>query len=309
LDDEAGVGTVLWQAVQLGVRGLRIPIQFALAAALFVVLVGGSILFGKQTYAPHYVLRVVETDRDPSSLPRPRRELAEYVQQAVFTSKPLFELIRRYQLYPSLSVKNPRAALDAFREDVEVRVYRNYFVEERSAGGAPRSVRLSVGYHAQDPNIATQVTRDLGALIVAHEVAMRRDQSAAAASYARHEVAGWSQVYLSRTREIQLKRAEIERVGQGDAQRQVELISLLGSQAHLLQQRDQSQKRQATLALDAALEGRGLGMSFDVVDDASLSTGPEQRKIKLMLGGASLLIGLPLVAMAVGAFNPSSGRV
>jgi len=46
LDDEAGVGTVLWQAVQLGVRGLRIPIQFALAAALFVVLVGGSILFG-----------------------------------------------------------------------------------------------------------------------------------------------------------------------------------------------------------------------------------------------------------------------
>ena len=68
-------------------------------------------------HAPRFVLRVVEANRDPSSMPRLKGELGEYVRQAVFTSGPLFELIRRHGLYPKLMRQNSRAALDSFRED------------------------------------------------------------------------------------------------------------------------------------------------------------------------------------------------
>jgi hypothetical protein len=308
IDDEPRAGVYVRQAVALLLRGLKRPARLLVAAALFIAIVVGTTLFARRTYAPHYVLRVVETDRDPSNLPRPRRQLADYVREGVFTSKPLLELIHRYGLYSSLSQKNPRAALDSFREDIDVEVYRNYFVEERSADTPARSARLSVSYSGPSRDVAVGVTRDLGSLIVQHEIAMRRAQAARAAEYAKREVELAQQVLLSRRAAMTSKRAEIVRAAGREPKLQVELVSLLVSLGALERRQDESERRQATLSLGASLEKRGLGMSFEVVDDASLSTGSEERNTQMMLGGMSLIFGLPLVAMAVGAFDPKRGR-
>jgi hypothetical protein len=308
VDDEPRAGAYVRQAVALLLRGLNRPTRLLVAAALFTAIVVGATAFAKRTYAPHYVLRVVETDRDPESLPRPRRQLADYVRQGVFTSKPLLELIHRYGLYSSLSQKNPRAALDSFREDIDIEVYRNYFVEERSADTPPRSARLSVSYSGPSRDVAVGVTRDLGALIVQHEIAVRRDQSARAAEYAKREVDLAREALLSRRAAMTSKRAEFEQAAGREPKLQVELVSLLVSLGALERRQDESERRQATLSLGASLEGSGLGMSFEVVDDASLSTGSEERNTQMMLGGMSLIFGLPLVAMAVGAFDTKRGR-
>jgi hypothetical protein len=308
IDEEPRAAVYVRQAIELFLRGSRRPMRLLVAASLFIAIVVGATAFARRTYAPHYVLRVVETDRDRSSLPRPPRQLAEYVREGVFTSKPLLELVHRYGLYPGLSRKNPRAALDSFREDIDVDVYRNYFVEERSADAPPRSARLSVSYSGPSRDIAVGVTRDLGSLIVQHETAMRRAQAAGAAAYAKREVDLAQRALVSRRAELASKRAEIERAAGLEPKLQVELVSLLVSLDGLERRQDESERRQAVLALGAAFEGSGLGMSFEVADDASLSTGSEERNTQMMLGGLSLIFGLPLVAMAVGAFDTKRGR-
>jgi len=65
---------------------------------------------------------------------------------------------------------------------------------------------------------------------------------------------------------------------------------------------------QTTLALGAAFEQRGVGMVFEVVDDPSLPTDTEAQTTRAILASAAFVFGLPLLAIAVGAFSPSRDR-
>jgi hypothetical protein len=276
--------------------------------AILATLIATLLFFDRRSYSPNYVLRVVETGRDPTDLPRPRRQLAEYVKTAVFTSGRLLELVRKYDLYPSLLRKSPRAALESFREDIEIDVYKNYFVEERSATSAPRSARLSIRYKNSNQDVAVSVTRELGSLVVGHERTMRSEQSARVAEVARREVVARRAVIEARRIELASKRAQIERNKERDPGLEVELADLTASAAALELRQDQAEKREAQLAVGAALEGQGLGLNFEVVNDGALPTRSERAQTDLLLVGASLLFGLPLVVVAVGAFDPKKGR-
>lgn len=308
IDDEPKASASVRQAAELFVAGVRRPVALAISVASLVALVAGAVSFSKHWYAPTYVLRVVEPEHDLGATPRPRRQLADYVRQGVFTSAPLLDVIQRHGLYPSLAHKNPRAALDSFREDIDVEVYQNYFVEERSVGSAPRSARLRVSYHNSNPEVAVSVTRDLGELIVEHEISVRQKQASRAAERAQEEVDAARQALAIRRSEVAVKRSELDRVSVVEPQRQVEFVGLLGSLPALELRQDASERREASLALGAALERRGIGMSFAVVDDASLDSGAGARNVQIVLALASLAFGLPLVTMAVGAFAPKKGR-
>jgi hypothetical protein len=307
LDDEQRPLAYVRQAARLVMFGVKRPLAFVVTAALFAALVVGAAWFSKRSYAPSVVLRMVEADRAPTAMPAPRRQLAEFVRQGVFTSEPLLGLIRQYGLYPSLAKKNPRAALESFREDIEIEVYDNYFLEERPLGAAPRSARLSVSFRGPNPQVAVDVTRALAALIVDHEIAARRDQSARALDRAKREVDAAEQALARRRATIAESRAKGEQAPDREAFRRVELLGLLGSIPTLERQRDAAEQRAARLALGAALESRGLGMSFEIVDDGALSTATERRDKRIYLATISLILGLPLVAMAVGAFDPKRG--
>src|ERR1041384_1873106 len=146
LEQEATLRDGFRQAGRLFVRGLKRPgLTIALAVAI-----GAALIAPRNGYAPRLLLRVVEADRDPTSMPQPKRKLREYVRQALLTSDKLVPLIRRYGLYPSLARRNMRAALESFREDIDVDVYQNYFVEQRTPGAAPRSARVAVSYRGSD---------------------------------------------------------------------------------------------------------------------------------------------------------------
>jgi hypothetical protein len=59
------------------------------------------------------------------------------------------------------------------------------------------------------------------------------------------------------------------------------------------------------MELGAAWERRGIGLNFQVVDDGSLPGRAARARAAAWAGVATLLSGLPLLAIAVGAFLPT----
>ncbi len=304
LDDEPRAGDFVRQTADLLSGGFRRPFLTLALSALFVAVVAAVLVFGKRVYAPHVLLRIVEGDGDPSAQPRPHRQLGEYVRDAVFTSEPLLELIRKHGLYPSLVKRNPRAALESFREDIDIEVYRNYFVEERAPGSAPRTARVAVGYSSSDRAVALDVTRELAALIERHEARVRRAQAERARGRAERARATLQGALQRRSEQVAAKRSEIILARAPDPELQVELVNLLGSLESLELALDGATHRAATFELGAALEQGGVGLHFEVADDASLPSDAERSQFVRVSTLASFLFGLPLIAAGVGALAP-----
>ena len=306
LNDEPGAAAGIHQMVRLLKRAARRPVLSLSAAVAFAALLVGLVVLKEQRFAPRLVLRAVEMDRDPAQAPRPKRHLRDYVLGAVFTSAPLYEIIEKHGLYPSLYRKNQRAALESFREDIDVEVYQNYFIEERAQHDAPRSARVAIRYHSSDRELAVRVTRDLAALLIEHEATVRREQSQRAAEAA------------SRALEVAQRRLQTRRAALDDAWRrsetgadpraQVELVGLLGSLPALETRVNEAARLKSAFELGAALENKRLGLVFEEVDGGSVpaSEGLDRRDLAL-LGATFFVLGLPLIALGVGSFSKAEG--
>jgi hypothetical protein len=210
----------------------------------------------------------------------------------------------RHALYPSLARKNPRAALESFREDIDVEVRQNYFIAERPVGAPPRSVRLIVRYHDADAAVAMSVTRELGELVAEREQATRKNEAMRAAGLAKEQVDEARQALALRRSAVASMRAELDQESAAAPQRRIEFIGLLGSLPALELRQDERERREASLALGAAFEQRGVGTVFEVVNDASLPTDEGARDRRVIVAGAAFVLGLPLLAIAIGAFAP-----
>ena len=307
IDDEPSAFASLRQAAHLFVSGLQRPLLCLASVGVLIGVVVGAVFLPRRAYAPSVILRVVEPERDPAEAMPPRRKLAEYVRRAVFTSGPLLQIIRQEGLYPRLAEKDPRAALESFREDIDVEVYQNYFVEQRPIGGAPRSARVRVGFHDRDPQRAVAVTRKLAKLVVDHERAAESEQMAERADFARRDVERAREVLANRRAEVALERARIGASPVPEPEREVQLVAMAGSLPALELRQDEAERREATLDLSAALERHGAGTSYEVVDDAAVTNQTAVRARRMVLALGWLVAGLPLVAMAVGAYAPRKG--
>ena len=300
-------GMLPGQALELFRRGVRRPLGLLLGSFLLTVLLAGAVALSRQGYAPRLVLRVVEADRDPSSMPELKRKLAEYVRDGVFTSEPLFEIIKRYDLYPKLAAKDRPGALAAFRNDIKIDVYQNYFVEERSGSQQPRSARVALSYRAADRQTAVQVTRDLGTLVIARETALRREQALRAAAAADRAEEVLKAALSERVQQATLKQAQLSATPEPDPALQVELVSLLGSIEAIARQADAAGKRAGALELGAHYEQGGMGLSFEVADDAGIGVSSRSVRARLAVSVFAYLVALPLMVLAVGAVAPKRG--
>jgi hypothetical protein len=304
-DDEPGLGHALGELVRLYRRALRRPLLVLLIAAGLAAGIGGFVLLKKLVYAPRYVLRAIETDYNAATAPRPKRKLREFVQDGVFTHSRLLDLIQKHGLYPSLTKKNPRAAVESFREDISVEVYRNYFVEERSPYDAPRSARIAIRYMSIDPRLALAVTRDLGQMIVEQTAAVQQKRTLSAQQLASKELEK-AQLELS---DVQMALAAAQRrwaqsTGVEEASATVELIELAAEQTRLELQLDHAGRRKVELDLNAALEQQDMGLHFEVVDDGAVADASKLRQTHASMAAfLAFLFGLPLVALGVGAFD------
>ncbi|HTA90740.1 MAG TPA: hypothetical protein VK745_14215 [Polyangiaceae bacterium] len=308
LDEEIGVRSSLRQAGLLLRAGLRRRSLVLSFTVLLALVFGAAVAFAKHDYAPRFVLRVSETEREPTGSARLTGQLSEYVRQAIFTSEPLYELIRRHGLYPKLMQRNARAALDSFREDITVEAYQNYFVEDRLPKDLPRSARLAVSYHAKDPELALAVTRDLGELIVQRELSVWRKQALDAANAADFERDSAERALLDRNEQIFSTQSKLQQTTKPDPTLQVEFVGLVGSLGSLERRLLAAERRSDALDLSAAMAKHDHGLHFEVVDDASVPSGKDQFELRLLLAGTSFIVGVPLLAMAIGAFDPKRGQ-
>ncbi len=308
ISEEPGLLDGIRQARRLLVRGARRRVATAVGSLLAALSAVALVALLAGDFAPRYVLRVVEMGADPDVMVQPQRQLQQYVRTAVFTSGALEEVIARHGLYPSLFERNRRAAVESFREDVEVEVYQNYFLEERTALEAPRSARLAVRFRHSDRKVALAVTRDLGELIVAHERAARRASADRAATTAREARQRASRNLTRHRAAIVDKRIQIQRGGSDDALLQVELVSLLGSLPVQEREVERAERRASRLELAAALEHHEAGIGFQVVDDGSVPKSEELSRLELTaVFVASLFAFLPFVAALVGAHSEDGG--
>jgi hypothetical protein len=306
--EEPGLGAALRQASRLLRGGLRRKGR-TLAVSLFLASsLACWMILSNHTYSPRFVLRVSEMDQDPGMNLRPRHNLKDYVREAVWTSEPLLKVIHDHGLYPSLVAKNPRAALESMREDSEVDVYQNYFVEQRSKLDPPRSARLEVRYRSSDRTLALAVTQSLARLIVEHEQATRLEQAVRATNDAEVSL-DWLRRGLSdRQAELAMKRRELIRAPSAVPKLEVEYVSILGSVSALEREISQAESREASLMLGAAAEERQVGLRFDVLDDGALATSADRSMTRIVgVGLLALLLGAPLVALGVGAADAERG--
>ena len=102
--------------------------------------------------------------------------------------------------------------------------------------------------------------------------------------------------------------SQLRQAAAPDPRLQVELVGLLGSLGSLERRAEAAERSSDKLDLSAALERHGAGLHFEVVDDATLPSGEEQRRMRLLIACSSFALGLPLLAMAIGAFDPQRGK-
>jgi hypothetical protein len=296
LDDERSFALLPRQAFWLLRRGARRPLAVVLGALASAALVLLALLVERRSYEPRIVLRVTEANADPGSTPELKRRLAEYVREGALTSAPLLELVHRFGLYPKL---DPQAAVQAFRRDIDVDVYQNYFVEPRSEGDTPRSARVAVSYRGKDRETAIAVTSELGAIVVARVRATREEQAARAATAARRNSEQLENSLVERYGDIASAR---RRLAQTWAPKdQVALVSLTGSLPALEQRVTAAERRAGALALGAAYEAHGVGLTFDVADEPSVPVSDPRLPLHVLAAVAAFLCGLPLVVIGAGA--------
>jgi hypothetical protein len=251
------------------------------------------------------VLRVTEEDLDAATAPRLKHNLRDYVLTAAFTNARLIALMQKYDLYTRRLAADPAGALESIREDIEVEVYRNYFIEERTGDDPGRSARIAISFTAKDASVALEVARRLGDIVVEQETAERQQAAREALEDATKAVqAAEGDLLLMRET---LTRKEVELVlatGTRAAALRIEAEALIKQREELDTRLRQAEQAKVALALRADIEGGRLGLKFEVVDAGQTQRSRFSYRVELAATGIfAFFLILPLAIIAVGAFD------
>lgn len=278
-----------------------------LVASLTVVLVA---LFGlreyrkQRLYPATVVLSATESDTAEVGNANTNERLQDYVWYAVFTDPVLLAVMEKHNYRPDLLKKNPRLALESFREDLSVEVYKNEFVRERYGGEAPRSARIAISMSMNDPDKALVLTRDLGDLVIERDAQIRRERyemeqrvRGDAVSFAETELArlqrDWERIIAvypgaspDRKGELRVEAAGVER-------------TIVAVEARL----KDAMNAKRRLELESSSDKMSLALRYERVDWGAAKHKIDQTFVLVRAIILALLGLFPVVAMGVGAFD------
>ena len=287
-------------------RAWRRPIVTFFIAAFLTSLAVLNDARKIRTYTARVVFRVAEQDvQVGGGSPRPKSNLREYVWDAAFSTERLMGVIKKHNLYLSAMRLDPGLALEAIRDDIDVDVFRNYFLEERTDESAPPTARLVITDTSPDPDLSLTIARELGDIVIDYEAQSRRDLTQFAVNDA-EQVVKQEQAELTRlTEHLSDAQLRIETARPIDKPGvQAEISGLYRSIPAAELRVKQAQKQARDLRLRAAFERNQSGLQFELIDAATLSGKRSTKQSELIvLAIFAFLLALPLAGMVVGAFD------
>jgi hypothetical protein len=258
--------------------------------------------------------RLIEADLDLTKALHPHRGYLDYVWGVLLSSPRLLEVIKAYDLYPDKYAKDPRLAVEALRDDLDVKVWRNYFIEDHyDNDDEARSVRFSVEWKSKDPRVL-EVVQALGHTIVAAQTEERRQvfrQGQQELIDATQEAAGRLEVIR---RAIAERRLALSRGEQKLRPRlEVELRDLTVEEKELAKRTSEVDSARSRFDITAALEQQRSGLRFELVDPGYVIPGKEgptsmALTAALIFAGAAFLSGLLLGAFETRIRQPEDVR-
>ena len=241
---------------------------------------------------------------DPQVSARPPKAVRQYLARVALSNTRLAEIMERHDLSTTLRRIDMVAALESFREDLEIDVSRNYFLEDRAAG-PPRWARVAIVYAAGDPETAAAVVRDLGNAIVEEQGDERARAAEAARAQARHARETMGNELGERNAELARRERALEDAGA--AERGTVLVQIENSRsvARALELRIKDlDGRLMRLELADDLEQAGVGLQFVRLEEGTVITRKRPPPAQLAVEAALLfLLALPFALLFVGAFD------
>ncbi|MFW5740096.1 MAG: hypothetical protein ACOC1F_06990, partial [Myxococcota bacterium] len=249
------------------------------------------------------VVRVIEGDIDPNSAPPTSTQLQDYLWQVVLNRPTLIDVIEENDLYPSKLRIDPGFAVETMREDLDIDVMRNYFAAQRYGEDPPRTARIRIRYAGRTPDHALSAVRHIARLIGEREARNREIAAQYASDSARRAAEGLQDRYVRLQREQVRLRQELER-NPSAMDIVVELQGIRRRLSDMEREMRDARTEASTLDLRIGIESRAMGLQFEIVDSGTADRPLMSQQTKLILLGAfSFLFLLPVVGVAVGAYD------
>jgi hypothetical protein len=167
IDREPGLQAALHELARVLRRARRRWIVTLLIAGGLTAAVVWTLSKKPQIYSSRAILRMAEGEMVDSRRSLLRGELEGYMWNVVFSQKIIYPILEELDLYPEWRELGEAEAVAAFREDVDVTVFRNFFL---TAGtDDTRSARVAITYRGFDAALTVEVVERLADEVIEHE--------------------------------------------------------------------------------------------------------------------------------------------
>lgn len=257
------------------------------------------------TYESTVVLSVTEGDLSDDAVAHTSANFQDYIFYGVFTDNTLKGLLEKHEFRPDLQKTNPQYAIEQFRDLIDINVYKNEFTVPRYTDSPPRSARVAISARSPDPDEALLLARDLGDLVIARDTEIRRANFDSQMRFANDTISLTKSEIDRLTREYEFA-AEMESAIEGPrkAQYTVRAEGAARSMFDAYNRLDEQLVERDTLKRTIAADSASLELQYERVDWGIAQRLENKKLVLVKVALFSFLALLPLVALAIGAFDP-----
>jgi hypothetical protein len=305
--EEERAGAVTPELRRLARRALRRPLLTLVVAIALSAAATGMRSRKPRVYESRIAFRITESDLDANTNPRTVGNLRNYVWQVCFSNPRLLSVIRAHHLYPAPMKRHDETeAVDEMRDDIDVEVWRNFFVFERSPDDPGRSARMAVTYHGLDRTVVYDVVRDLARLVTEEEETSRIEQAEGALNDADDRVKEARQLAQERHHDVVVEQVALQnaRNAEQSTRLTIEAQSLQRTAHAADEEVAKAEKGRQALWMRLQLEKRRLGLQFELIDSGRVAPpGPSKKLVLTLIAIIAFMLTLPLSMLGIGAID------
>lgn len=288
-------------------RGLRRPgLIFTFAVVATAGYVAARLAKAPVHEATLY-FRLTEGElSDPTHGPRPSPDIRQHIWEVSLSRTQLVRIMGQFRVSQAWLARDPVAAVDAFRDDIELDVLRNDFLLDRSPEAPPREATVTLTLAGVDAERTRALVHELGDTILRDQATHRtarldaaRTELEARLADARHRAEALQRDFGELAARARAAGNRVDRIGL-----EARLSALEVQARDAAEQEGAVRRRLADVAFTGAAEAEQLGFSFELLDERLVTFSPRLSPGNLALRGVLVFALVLVLAMTVaGAFD------